>query len=75
MYPEKTNQENQAQSTQITYFNVWVILQPRNWEQVADIYEGIERALQKWTADCCTIDNWEIPFPQLTVHRIEQEPL
>jgi small-conductance mechanosensitive channel len=43
--------------------------------QVADIYKRIERALQKWSVECCTINNWEIPFPQLTVHGIEQESL
>jgi small-conductance mechanosensitive channel len=39
--------------------------------QVADIAKRIERALQKWSVDCCTINNWEIPFPQLTVHRVD----
>ncbi len=39
--------------------------------KVADIYKRIERALQKWCVDCCTINNWEIPFPQLTLHRSE----
>ena len=37
--------------------------------QVADISKRIERAIQKWCVECCTINDWEIPFPQLTVHR------
>ena len=37
--------------------------------RVADISKRIERTIQKWCVDCCTINSWEIPFPQLTVHR------
>ena len=37
--------------------------------RVADIYKRLERAIQKWCVDCCTEHNWEIPFPQLTLHR------
>jgi hypothetical protein len=37
--------------------------------QVADISKRIERAINKWCVECCTINDWEIPFPQLTVHR------
>lgn len=36
---------------------------------VADICKRIERAIQRWCVDCCTANGWEIPFPQLTVHR------
>lgn len=39
---------------------------------VADIYKRLERALQRWCVDCCTENEWEIPFPQLTVHRPEK---
>lgn len=35
----------------------------------APAYRRIERALAKWCVDCCNANNWEIPFPQLTVHR------
>ncbi len=38
---------------------------------VADILKRIERAIQRWCVDCCTINDWEIPFPQLTVHKVE----
>ncbi len=41
--------------------------------KVADIYKRIERALQRWCVDCCTINNWEIPFPQVTVHPVKEE--
>lgn len=37
--------------------------------QVVDISKRIERAIQKWCVECCTINDWEIPFPQLTVHK------
>ena len=40
--------------------------------EVADICKRLERAIQKWCVDCCTDNNWEIPFPQLTVHKAEQ---
>jgi hypothetical protein len=36
-------------------------------EQAA-AYRRIERALAKWCVDCCNANNWEIPFPQMTVH-------
>lgn len=41
--------------------------------RVADIYKRLERAIQRWCVDCCTKNNWEIPFPQLTVHGVQQE--
>jgi len=37
--------------------------------EVADISKRIERAIQRWCVDCCTENSWEIPFPQLTIHR------
>lgn len=39
--------------------------------EVADICKRIERAIQKWCVECCTENDWEIPFPQLTVHRAD----
>lgn len=44
-----------------------VILADFKGEQ-APAYRRIERALAKWTVECCNANNWEIPFPQLTVH-------
>ena len=35
---------------------------------VADISKRLERIIQRWCVECCTQNNWEIPFPQLTVH-------
>ena len=37
-------------------------------------YPRIERALNKWCVDCCNENGWEIPFPQLTVHRPGAQP-
>jgi hypothetical protein len=34
----------------------------------ADIYNRLRRAIQRWSVDACTTNNWEIPFPQLTLH-------
>jgi hypothetical protein len=31
-------------------------------------YRRLERALAKWCVECCNANNWEIPFPQMTVH-------
>jgi len=36
---------------------------------VADIYTRLRRAIQRWSVDTCTENGWEIPFPQLTVHK------
>lgn len=35
----------------------------------AEIYSRLERSIQRWCVDAASIYNWEIPFPQLTVHR------
>ena len=37
-------------------------------------YPRLERALNKWCVDCCNENGWEIPFPQLTVHRPNAQP-
>ena len=37
--------------------------------KVADISARLDRAIQRYCVDCCTEQGWEIPFPQLTVHR------
>ena len=34
----------------------------------ADIYNRLRRAIQRWCVDACTENEWEIPFPQLTLH-------
>ena len=35
---------------------------------VADIYTRLRRAIQRWSVDACTENNWDIPFPQRTLH-------
>lgn len=42
--------------------------------RMADVLKRLERFIQKCCVECCTQNNWEIPFPQLTVHRPVQEP-
>lgn len=37
--------------------------------KVADKYSSLNRAIQKWCVDASTANNWDIPFPQLTIHR------
>jgi hypothetical protein len=37
---------------------------------IADLYNRVRRAIQRWCVDACTAHGWEIPFPQLTVHGI-----
>jgi len=34
----------------------------------ADIYNRLRRSIQRWCVDACTANEWEIPFPQLTLH-------
>jgi hypothetical protein len=36
---------------------------------VADIYTRLRRSIQRWCVDACTENGWDIPFPQLTLHR------
>ena len=36
---------------------------------MAPIYNRLKRAIGRWSVDACTQNNWEIPFPQLTIHQ------
>ncbi len=36
---------------------------------LAPLYRRLSRAIQRWCVDTCTLNNWEIPFPQLTIHK------
>ena len=36
--------------------------------ELADIYNRLRRSIQRWCVDTCTENDWEIPFPQLSVH-------
>ncbi len=38
---------------------------------VADLYNRLRRALQRWCVEACTEHNWEIPFTQLTLHQAQ----
>ncbi len=44
---------------------------------LAPLYYRLHRALEGWCVDCCTENNWEIPFNQLVVRSAdpEQRPL
>ena len=37
--------------------------------EMAPLYNRLSRSIQRWCVDACTQNNWEIPFPQLTIHR------
>jgi small-conductance mechanosensitive channel len=37
--------------------------------ELAPLYQRLSRAIQRWCVDACTLNNWEIPFPQLTIHK------
>ncbi|WP_022666292.1 mechanosensitive ion channel family protein [Desulfospira joergensenii] len=37
--------------------------------EMAPLYNRLVRAIQRWCVDACTENSWEIPFPQLTVHK------
>ncbi|MBI9090983.1 MAG: hypothetical protein JEZ12_17355 [Desulfobacterium sp.] len=37
--------------------------------ELAPLYNRLSRAFQRWCVDACTENNWDIPFPQLTVHK------
>jgi len=37
--------------------------------EMAHLYSRLSRAIQRWCVDSCTENNWEIPFPQLTMHK------
>ncbi len=39
--------------------------------ETADLYNRLRRAIQRWSVDACTLNNWEIPFPQMTLHKGE----
>ena len=38
---------------------------------LADLYNRLRRALQRWCVEACTENHWEIPFTQLTLHQAE----
>ncbi|MCP4009432.1 MAG: mechanosensitive ion channel family protein, partial [Proteobacteria bacterium] len=36
--------------------------------ELGDLYNRLRRAIQRWSVDACTENDWEIPFPQMTLH-------
>jgi len=40
--------------------------------EISESYARLNRTIQKWCVEAATINNWEIPFPQLTVHKAEK---
>ncbi len=40
---------------------------------LADLYNRLRRAIQRWTVDACSLNNWEIPFPQRTLHMVTSD--
>ena len=38
---------------------------------LADLYNRLRRAIQRWCVEACTENDWEIPFTQLTLHQAE----
>ena len=45
-----------------------VIMAGFNGDQ-AELYNRLRRALRRWSVNACTENNWEIPFPQMTLHQ------
>jgi len=43
--------------------------------EMADNYARLERLIQQWCVEAGTINNWTIPFPQLTFHWLKKEKL
>jgi hypothetical protein len=36
---------------------------------MSEYYGRLKRSMQRWCVDACSVFKWEIPFPQLTVHK------
>lgn len=43
--------------------------------ELGDLYNRLARAIQRWSVDACTINDWEIPYPQLVVHPMTPQEL
>jgi hypothetical protein len=37
--------------------------------ELADLYNRLRRAIQRWCVEACNEYNWEIPFTQVTLHK------
>jgi AraC-like DNA-binding protein len=40
--------------------------------ELADLYNRLRRAIQRWCVEACNEYHWEIPFTQLTLHQARQ---
>lgn len=36
--------------------------------ELADLFNRLRRAIQRYCVDACSEFGWEIPFPQMTLH-------
>lgn len=41
--------------------------------EMAEVYKRLERFIQRCCVEACTLNNWEIPFAQLTLHVPEKD--
>ncbi|WDP90844.1 MAG: hypothetical protein HUN04_14555 [Desulfobacter sp.] len=39
--------------------------------KMAPLYNRLNRAIQRWCVDAATLNDWEIPFPQMVIHKGE----
>jgi hypothetical protein len=37
--------------------------------EVAELYNRLRRRIQRWCVEACTENQWDIPFPQMTIHK------
>ncbi len=37
--------------------------------EMAPVYNRLRRAIQRWCVDAATKHNWDIPYPQMTIHK------
>jgi hypothetical protein len=42
--------------------------------ELGDLYNRLRRAIQRWCVDACTENGWEIPFPQMTLSGMLEQP-
>ncbi len=42
--------------------------------EMAPLLNRLRRAIQRWCVDAATANGWEIPFPQLTLHKAMDHP-
>jgi hypothetical protein len=40
--------------------------------ELAELYNRLRRSLQRYCVEACSVNGWEIPFTQLTLHGPQQ---